>query len=160
MRLHKFLLTMIAVGSFAIPVTTSADIVTFDFRTTQGSGGVVDGNGNGPSGVGDTTFDPSVAGDTITLGATGAPATTLTTTVVGFEVPTIDVNGDVDFNTTSTNASFNIAGQDALGINNLNFGNTPYQSATGQGSEANDFNPGESATITFSEDVILSLIHI
>ena len=138
---------------------SGATTVFFDFRTTGGSGGVLDGNGDGPSGMGDTDFDSSAAGDTITLGATGDAATTLTTTVVGFEVPTI-VGGAVDFDATSTNANFNISGQDALGINNLNFGNTPYQNATGQGSEANDFNPGESATITFSEDVIFTEIEL
>ena len=138
---------------------SGATTVFFDFRTTGGTGGVLDGNGDGPSGMGDTDFDSSAAGDTITLGATGDAATTLTTTVVGFEVPTI-VGGAVDFDATSTNANFNISGQDALGINNLNFGNTPYQNATGQGSEANDFNPGESATITFSEDVIFTEIEL
>lgn len=156
---RKSIWPALAVTSSIITSQLSGAMVFFDFRTTGGSGGVLDGNGDGPSGMGDTDFDSSAAGDTITLGATGDAATTLTTTVVGFEVPTI-VGGAVDFDATSTNASFNISGQDALGINNLNFGNTPYQNATGQGSEANDFNPGESATITFSEDVIFTEIEL
>ena len=156
---RKSIWPALAVTSSIITSQLSGAMVFFDFRTTQGSGGVVDGNGDGPSDMGDTNFDSSAAGDTITLGATGDAATTLTTTVVAFEVPTI-VGGAVDFDATSTNANFNISGQDALGINNLNFGNTPYQNATGQSSEANDFNPGESATITFSEDVIFTEIEL
>ena len=160
---RKSIWPALAVTSSIITSQLSGATVFFDFRTTgvenMGRQGVLDGNGDGPSGMGDTDFDSSDAGDTITLGATGDAATTLTTTVVGFEVPTI-VGGAVDFDATSTNANFNISGQDALGINNLNFGNTPYQTATGQGSEANDFNPGESATITFSEDVIFTEIEL
>ena len=160
MRLHKFLLTAIAVGAFAIPATASADIVTFNFR----NGGVVDNlvvdDGSGPTS--DANFDPSGVGDAITLDG-------LTFTIVDILAPEFVANERTG-NITSAGHTTNISGQQALGINNTTIGNDAFDAlgtTTNNGAESSDLNPDESIIFTFDRDVEftriqleLSLIHI
>lgn len=158
MRLHKFLLTAIAVGAFAIPATASADIVTFNFR----DGGVVDNlvaaDGSGPTSGGD--FDPSPVGDVITLDG-------LTFTIVDIFAPEFIVDGDGNTvrsgNITSAGHTTNISGQQALGIANTTIGNTAFDNlgtTTNNGAESSDLNPDESIIFTFDRDVEFTRINL
>ena len=157
MRLHKYLLAGIATAIFAMPTIVSADIVLFDFRTTQGNGGVVDADGNGPTSG--TDFDPSSVGDVITLDG-------LTITLVDILAPEFEDDGTGMFvrtgNIISGNTT-NISGQDALGINNITIGNTDFdaQAASGNnGAESSDLNADESLIFTFDRDVEFTSIEL
>ena len=152
MRLHKFLLTAIAVGAFAIPATASADIVTFNFR----NGGVVDNlvadDGSGPTSGGN--FDPSPVGDVITLDG-------LTLTIVDILAP--EFVGGVRTGNITSGHSTNISGQEALGIANTTIGNTAFDNlgtTTNNGSESSDINPDESIIFTFDRDVEFTRINL
>ena len=113
--------------------------VVFDFTGTDGNGVV----GADPAG---SDFDPSGAGDTITVDG-------LTVTIVEVIAPEFDTSGDVPVLTSmTTSATTNISGQDALGINNPTVGRDEF-SLVGNGNEGNDLNPGESVTFTFDQDV-------
>ena len=113
--------------------------VVFDFTGTDGNGVV----GADPAG---SDFDPSGAGDTITVDG-------LTVTIVEVIAPEFDTSGDVPVLTSmTTSATTNISGQDALGINNPTVSRDEF-SLVGIGNEGNDLNPGESVTFTFDQDV-------
>ena len=126
----KFGVAALAVGAMAFPaVTASSQTFFFDFTNNSGLDG---------AGVGDMVTFTNGDGDEIVV------------TVVGFEVPTI-VDGA--FSGTNGSAGFNIPGGGGLGINNLNFTQTPFASAGGDGTDSNDINFGESAIISFNQDV-------
>lgn len=102
-----------------------------------------------PSG---SNFDPSVAGDTITVEE-------LTLTIVDVRTPEYDSTGSLPTLTGNTLSSANgdgeatfISGQGALGINNSSINNSSFD-LIGDGSESFDFNPGESLVFTFDRDV-------
>jgi len=164
MRLHKFLLAAVGAAAFAMPMTASADIVTFDFRTTNGSG-VVDGNGAAPSAGGD--FDSSdTAGGTSTLGVTLPNPDglgPLTLTIVDILAPEYDATFALTGNTLSAAAgaaiTTNISGQDALGINNPSINNSGFDNIGG-GNESSDINTGESIVFSFDQDVIFTEIEL
>lgn len=147
---HKSIRPALMATSLIITSQLSAATALFDFRSTNGSG-IDNADAMG------SNFDPSSSGDTITIPSVDG-STTITTTVVNFIVPTI-VDGAIS-SITNNNASTNISGQDALGINNLNFGNTPYENATGQGAESSDFNLGESLTLSFDQNIIFTEIEL
>ena len=118
--------------------------VMFDFRN-EGSGVL----GADPAG---TNFDPSVAGDTITVGG-------LTLEIVDVTAPEYDTTGDLPVltgNILSSAAgdagSTNVSGQDALGINNASINNGNFD-LIGDGNESSDLNPGETVTFTFDQPV-------
>ena len=52
----------------------------------------------------------------------------------------------------TTNATTNISGQRALSVNNLTISSNQFE-LIGNGTEGGDFNPGESITFTFDQDV-------
>ena len=158
MRLHKFLLTAIAVGAFAIPATASADIVTFNFRNNGVVDNLVAGDGSGPTSGGD--FDPSPVGDVITLDG-------LTVTIVDILAPEFTVDGDGNTvrtgNIISAGHTTNISGQQALGINNTTIGNDAFDllgTTTNNGAESSDLNPDESIIFTFDRDVEFTRIQL
>jgi len=128
--------------------------------------GVVDGNGTAPT---DTNFDPSGSGDTITLGATEDPSTTLVTTILEVFAPEyiagpaggpafvesgVILNSSIDSGVVT-----NVAGGDALGINNLSINNNNFD-LIGGGTESGDFNPGEGFIFSFDQDVIFTSIEL
>ena len=141
-----------------MPTDAKADLVLFDFFATQGSGGVVDANGNGPTSG--TDFDPSGIGDVITLDG-------LTVTIVDILAPEFADDGTGLFvrtgNIISTGNVTNISGQDALGIGNPTINNTQFdaQSASGNnGAESSDINADESIIFTFDRDVEFTSIEL
>jgi len=125
--------------------------VMFDFRN-EGSGVL----GADPAG---TNFDPSVAGDTITVGG-------LTLEIVDVTAPEYDTTGDLPVltgNILSSAAgdagSTNVSGQDALGINNASINNGNFD-LIGDGNESSDLNPGETVTFTFDQPVQFTSIEL
>ena len=125
--------------------------VMFDFRN-EGSGVL----GADPAG---TNFDPSVAGDTITVGG-------LTVEIVDVTAPEYDTTGDLPVltgNILSSAAgdagSTNVSGQDALGINNASINNGNFD-LIGDGNESSDLNPGETVTFTFDQPVQFTSIEL
>ena len=165
MRLHRYLLAGIATAIFAMPMATvSADLVLFDFRATQGIGGVVDADGNGPTDDTGNDFDPGDAGDVLTLDG-------LTVTIVDVFAPEFEVNfgegpaavksgviltgaGDDNDNVSTT-----ISSEFALGIQNPSINNADFN-LIGGGSESSDINPGEGFTFTFDQAVTFTSIEL
>ena len=134
----KFGVAALAVGAMAFPaVTASSQTFFFDFINNSGLDG---------AGVGDMVTFTNGDGDEIVV------------TVEGFEVPTI-VDG-VFSSVTNDTANFNISGGGGLGINNLNFGQTPFANAGGDGTDSNDINFGESGVISFDQDVVFTQFDI
>ena len=138
--------------------------VLFDFRTNQGDGGVV-GDPIPPN----TNFDPGNAGDTITLDAG------LSVTIVDITAPEYDVTnvvipfvdgGVIPVQTGVTLSSAagdlviaTIEGQDALGIDNPSIDNV-QNDIISDGNDSGDFNPGETITLTFDQDVTFTAIEL
>ena len=163
---NKLFLSALAVPLLAIPSASGASVL-FDFRSLNGAG-VVDGNGTEPA---DTNFDTSGFGDTITLGATEDPSTTLVTTIIDVFAPEYIagpaggpafVESGVILSSSMDSGSgvvTNITGQDALGINNLSINNNNFD-LIGGGTESGDFNPGEGFIFSFDQDVIFTSIEL
>ena len=138
--------------------------VLFDFRTNQGDGGVV-GDPIPPN----TNFDPGNAGDTIALDAG------LSVTIVDITAPEYDVTnvvtpfvdgGVIPVQTGVTLSSAagdlviaTIDGQDALGIDNPSIDNV-QNDIISDGNDSGDFNPGETITLTFDQDVTFTAIEL
>ena len=138
--------------------------VLFDFRTNQGDGGVV-GDPIPPN----TNFDPGNAGDTIALDAG------LSVTIVDITAPEYDVTnvvtpfvdgGVIPVQTGVTLSSAagdlviaTIEGQDALGIDNPSIDNV-QNDIISDGNDSGDFNPGETITLTFDQDVTFTAIEL
>ena len=120
-------------------VATFNQVVVFDFS--------VDSNGVEGADPAGSDFDPSVAGDTITIDG-------LTATIVEVTAPEFDTSGAIPVLTgeITTNATTNISGQRALSVNNLTISSNQFE-LIGNGTEGGDFNPGESITFTFDQDV-------
>lgn len=143
------------VASSLLISSASAATVVFDFRANNG-GGVLDGAGAPPTAG--SNFDPSGVGDTITLDG-------LTTTIVDILVPEYDTSGAIPVLTGNTlsgtvgGVTTNISGQDALGVNNPSINNSTF-SMIGGGTEASDFNVGESLIFSFDQDVVFTEIEL
>ena len=103
MRLHKFLLTAIAVGAFAIPTTSgsvaSADIVEIGLTTGDATGALLD---NQPD-----TIEAGL-GPIVVQEALGTPDAGLTLTITG----TSTAVGNHTFNGTGSTFGINSAGGD------------------------------------------------
>ena len=129
MRLHKFLLTAIAVGAFAIPTTSgsvaSADIVEIGLTTGDATGALLD---NQPD-----TIEAGL-GPIVVQEALGTPADGLTLTLTG----TTTAVGSNTFN--------GVAG--AFGIN----------SAGGDDTARLDGDLSETIFFSFNEDVVITQI--
>ena len=166
MRLHKYLLAGLATAIFAMPSIASADTVLFDFRTTQGTGGVVDADGNGPTADTGNAFDTSGAGDVLTLDG-------LTVTIVDVFAPEFIAGPGADPDagpafvesgvilrgTNGDGVLTNISGQQALGIQNPSIGNGNFD-LIGGGTESSDINPGEGFTFSFDQAVTFTSIEL
>ena len=161
----KLLLSTLAVPLLAITGANGATVL-FDFRTTMGTGGVVDGNGGTAIG---SNFDPSIAGATIGLASTTGTgdALVLTATIVDIFAPEFISDGAGGFirsgNVLSVGTTTNISGQDALGIGNPSISNGNFDSVAvsgNNGSESSDFNDGESLVFTFDQDVTFTSIEL
>ena len=136
--------------------------VLFDFRN-DGAG--VIGDPIPPN----TNFDPGNAGDTITLDAG------LSVTIVDITAPEYDVTnvvtpfvdgGVIPVQTGVTLSAAagdlviaTIEGQDALGIDNPSIDNV-QNDIIGDGNDSGDFNPGETITLTFDQDVTFTAIEL
>lgn len=134
-----------AIAEAVVPIRT----VTFDFSLPDANDtGVANADPEG------SNFDPSLAGDRITVGG-------LTATIVEVTAPEFDTTGDVPVLTgeTTTNAATNVSNQRALGINNLTISNNEFPLVSG-GTEGSDFNPGESLTFTFDQAVQFTSIEL
>ena len=126
--------------------------VLFDFRSTEG---------NGIAGVPpNTNFDPGNVGDTITLEAG------LSVTIVDITAPEYDVTGPIPEQTGITLSAAagdaviaTIEGQDALGIDNPSIDND-QNDLISDGNDSGDFNPGETITLTFDQDVVFTAIEL
>ena len=157
----RFLLGAALTALFlTVTIQTDAQTVEFDFRTTQGNGVL----GAPPN------FDPSTAGDTVTVGGLGLTLVDLT-----FPEYELVASGEVDeagepimipqeTGTTLSAAagdggSTSVGGQDALGFNNPSINNSTFD-LIGNGTEGNDINPGEALTFTFDEDVQFTAIEL
>ena len=162
MRLHKYLLAGLATAIFAMPSIASADTVLFDFRTTQGTGGVVDADGNGPTADTGNAFDTSGAGDVLTLDG-------LTITIVDVFAPEFIAGPDggpafvesgvILSGTNGDGVVTNVSNQDALGIGNPSISNGNFD-LIGGGTESSDINPGEGFTFTFDQAVTFTSIEL
>jgi len=140
---------------------TNAQTVLFDFRSNGGAGVA----GIEPN----TNFDPGNAGDTITLDAG------LSVTIVDITAPEYDVTnvvtpfvdgGVIPVQTGVTLSSAagdlviaTIDGQDALGIDNPSIDNV-QNDIISDGNDSGDFNPGETITLTFDQDVTFTAIEL
>lgn len=160
---NKLFLSALAVPLLAIPSANGASVL-FDFRTLNGSG-VVDGNGTPPT---DTNFDTSGFDDTITLGATGDPSTTLVTTILDVFAPEYIagpaggpafVESGVILSGIGSGVLTNVSNQDALGIANPSISNGNFD-LIGGGTESSDFNAGEGFIFSFDQDVIFTSIEL
>ena len=136
--------------------------VLFDFR--NGGAGVI-GDPIPPN----TNFDPGNAGDTIALDAG------LSVTIVDITAPEYDVTnvvtpfvdgGVIPVQTGVTLSSAagdlviaTIDGQDALGIDNPSIDNV-QNDIISDGNDSGDFNPGETITLTFDQDVTFTAIEL
>ena len=136
--------------------------VLFDFRN-DGAG--VIGDPIPPN----TNFDPGNAGDTIALDAG------LSVTIVDITAPEYDVTnvvtpfvegGVIPVQTGVTLSSAagdlviaTIEGQDALGIDNPSIDNV-QNDIISDGNDSGDFNPGETITLTFDQDVTFTAIEL
>ena len=137
--------------------------VLFDFRTNEGAGVV--GDPVPPN----TNFDPGNAGDTIALDAG------LSVTIVDITAPEYDVTnvvipfvagGVIPVQTGVTLSAAagdlviaTIEGQNALGIDNPSIDNV-QNDIIGDGNDSGDFNPGETITLTFDQDVTFTAIEL
>ena len=149
--------------SLLMVTNVKADLVQFDFRTTQGNGGVVDANGDGPTAdTGGGAFDTSAAGDVLTLDG-------LTITIVDIFSPEYIAgpdggpafveSGTILRGTNGDSVLTNISNQDALGIANPSISNGNFD-LIGGGTESSDINPGEGFTFTFDRDVTFTEIEL
>ena len=137
--------------------------VLFDFRTNEGAGVV--GDPVPPN----TNFDPGNAGDTIALDAG------LSVTIVDITAPEYDVTnvvtpfvdgGVIPVQTGVTLSAAagdlviaTIEGQDSLGIDNPSIDNF-QNDIISDGNDSGDFNPGETITLTFDQDVTFTAIEL
>lgn len=149
------LLTVADASSLRIETFTVLDSmgqeVLFDFRST---------GGNGLAGTGESgNFDPSGAGDFIAIDG-------LNLTIVDVTVPEYDISGAVPVETGVILSSAagdlvttNVSGQAALGLNNPSIGNTDFD-IIGDGAESSDWNPGETLTFSFDQDVQFTEIEL
>ena len=125
--------------------------MAFDFSATDG---------NGLAGTGEpSNLDPGRAGDST------VPIDGLILTIVDVTAPEYDTTG-VPFETGVTLSSAagdavatNVSGQNALGIANPSIGNGEFD-MIGDGTESSDFNPGETVTFTFDQDVVFTAIEL
>ena len=126
--------------------------VLFDFRSS---------GGNGLAGSGEPNFtnlDPGRTGEFASVDG-------LALTLVDITAPEYDLTGavPVEIGTLSgaagDNVVTNISGQDALGIGNPSIGNSDFD-LIGEGTESSDFNPGETVTFTFDQDVVFTSIEL
>lgn len=144
----KLFLSTLAIPLLAIS-GASGSTVLFDFN----GGGVV---GADPSG---SDFDPSGVGDTVSL--TSTSGTVLVTTIVDITAPEFSgttLTGNI-LSSVTGGVTTNIGGSNAFGINNPSINNADFD-LLGEGAEANDFNPGESVTFSFDQDVIFTSLEL
>ena len=141
-------------------IQVDAQTVLFDFRATGGAGVL----GAPPN------FDPSIAGDTVTVGG-------LNLTIADITFPEYELvdSGEVDDDgapimipqetgvTLSAAAgdggSTSVGNGNSLGLNNPSVNNSNFD-RIGNGGEGNDINPGEAITMTFDEDVEFTAIEL
>jgi len=133
---------------------TNAQTVLFDFRSNDGLGVVGD-----PAPI-NTNFDPGNVGDTIALEAG------ISVTIVDITAPEYDVTGALPVQTGNTLSAAagdaviaTIQGENALGIDNPSIDN-PQNDLIGDGNDSGDFNPGETITLTFDQDVVFTSIEL
>jgi len=127
--------------------------VVFDFRTNGGDGGAF---GADPAG---TDFDPSEAGDTVTVGGLTATIVDVTSLEYDLSGPLPLATGRILSSAAGDGVETNVSGQDALGINNPSIGNTDFD-LIGDGNDSADFNPGETVTFTFDHAVQFTEIEL
>ena len=127
--------------------------VVFDFVTNRGSGGAF---GADPAG---TDFDPSEAGDTVTVGGLTATIVDVTSLEYDLSGPLPLATGRILSSAAGDGGETNVSGQDALGINNPSIGNTDFD-LIGDGNDSADFNPGETVTFTFDHAVQFTEIEL
>ena len=105
-----------------------------------------------------TDLDPGRTGESALVDG-------LSLTLVDITAPEYDVTGavPVEIGTLSgaagANVMTNVSGQDALGIQNPSLDNDEFD-LIGDGSESSDFNPGETVTFTFDQDVVFTSIEL
>ena len=134
---------------------TNAQTVLFDFRSNGGATGVV----GDPAPI-NTNFDPGNVGDTIALEAG------ISVTIVDITAPEYDVTGALPVQTGNTLSAAagdaviaRIQGENALGIDNPSIDNA-QNDLIGDGNDSGDFNPGETITLTFDQDVVFTSIEL
>ena len=127
--------------------------VVFDFVTNGGDGGAF---GADPAG---TDFDPSEAGDTVTVGGLTATIVDVTSLEYDLSGPLPLATGRILSSAAGDGVATNVSGQDALGINNPSIGNTDFD-LIGDGNDSSDFNPGETVTFTFDHAVQFTEIEL
>ena len=127
--------------------------VVFDFVTNRGDGGAF---GADPAG---TDFDPSEAGDTVTVGGLTATIVDVTSLEYDLSGPLPLATGRILSSAAGDGVETNVSGQDALGINNPSIGNSDFD-LIGDGNDSADFNPGETVTFTFDHAVQFTEIEL
>ena len=132
--------------------------VLFDFRSSDGNGVVGDPVPR------NTNFDPGNAGDVVTLDA-GLSVTIVDITAPEYDVTAVATGGlPVQTGMTLSAAAGDLViatidGQDALGIDNPSIDNV-QNDLIGDGNDSGDFNPGETITLTFDQDVTFTAIEL
>ena len=150
----KFTVAALAAAAMAAPaVTSSAQTVLFDFRTTLGAGlDNVVGSTLDPGNVGDVA---TVDGLALTIVETFAPEY-----IAGPDGgPAFVESGVILLGSDGNSVVTNVSNQDALGIANPSISNGNFD-MIGGGTESSDINPGEGFTFTFDEDVIFTSIEL
>jgi len=137
----------------ALPDSLPDSPVVFDFRTNGGAGGAV---GADPAG---TDFDPSTAGDRVTVGGLTARIVDITSLEYDVSGPLPVATGRILSSAAGDDVETNVSGQDALGIRNPSIENDDFD-LIGDGNESSDLNPGETVTFTFDHAVQFTAIEL
>ena len=137
----------------ALPDSLPDSPVVFDFRTNGGAGGAV---GADPAG---TDFDPSTAGDRVTVGGLTARIVDITSLEYDVSGPLPVATGRILSSAAGDDVVTNVSGQDALGIRNPSIDNDDFD-LIGDGTESSDLNPGETVTFTFDHAVQFTAIEL
>ena len=139
--------------SDALPDSLPDSPVVSDFRTNGRAGGAV---GADPAG---TDFDPSTAGDRVTVGGLTARIVDITSLEYDVSGPLPVATGRILSSAAGDDVVTNVSGQDALGIRNPSIDNDDFD-LIGDGTESSDLNPGETVTFTFDHAVQFTEIEL
>jgi hypothetical protein len=140
---HTINFSLLTLGIISLSGTAQATILIFDFN----NGTAFDN----PAGVG-ATMSSTTGGETVV-------ATTVDILTPEYDASNVPTGNTLSALVGTGGAATNIiSGQEAIGVNNLSYGNTAYQTAFGIGSESGSFNWNEAWVVEFDQAVRFSEI--